>query len=253
MDDRRKILLSKLEEAAATAAPERLEADGKVICFQILYGLPREFQIRAACFMMQRYLPIFEEKMPGVSWPRRLLEDVDEWARTELGVPESPDGADAADLGYALTFACLLTANSYRDEPVCLTAETCGILEDAASTRARHVWLADDPEAARLKREVRAYFVMMANDLEPDEPTALFDELESPAHSPYHNAAYIAVYRREWGIIASWLRAEAVWQYPEPEDLDAMMEGLKRWQAIHLYNHAGPTLAGLGAEWGLTE
>jgi hypothetical protein len=58
----------------------------------------------------------------------------------------------------------------------------------------------------------------------------LFEELESPAHGRYYNAAFIAVYRREWLHLAAWLRVEAVWQYPEP-DMDAMTQGLARWQA----------------------
>ena len=46
------------------------------LCFKILYGLPADLQIRLACFMMRRYLPIFEFKNHRVKWPRRLLNDV---------------------------------------------------------------------------------------------------------------------------------------------------------------------------------
>lgn len=243
MDTRRQILLNKLEEAAASAAPERLAPDCKAICFQVLYGLRWELQIGAACSMLQRYLPIFEKKQPGVSWPRRLLEDVVGWARTEGTILDPPDGADSADLRYALSFATLLTALSFKDEPVCLAADACGTVDTAAFVRARNVWLADDPDAARIEREEDAYYAI-EEELRPGEPPPSFRELESLAHSPYHNVAFIAVYRREWRAVAAWLRTEAVWQSPEPEDLDAMMEGLKRWQSIELMP-AGPTLAGL--------
>ncbi len=35
---------------------------------------------------------------------------------------------------------------------------------------------------------------------------------------------------RECLHVVEWLRAEEVWKYPEPDDLDAMMRGLKRWE-----------------------
>ena len=69
-------------------------------------------------------------------------------------------------------------------------------------------------------------------------------DLESPAHNPFHNVAFIAVYRREWATVAAWLHAETVWQYPEP-DMEAMMRGLARWQARDFWP-LGPERAELG-------
>ena len=69
-----------------------------------------------------------------------------------------------------------------------------------------------------------------------------FDLLWKPEHNAHDNVAFIAVYRREWQRIAAWLRAEAVWQYPEPRDLEAMRRGLERWEA-HQFLPMGPERA----------
>jgi hypothetical protein len=235
MDNRRQDLLTKLEETLATVAPERLEAEGQALCFQILYGLPPELQIRAAGCMLQRYLPIFERKQPSLTWPRQVLEDRDGWnGRWSHESPDYPEGADTADWHYWSAFNPFFHARHFKDDPVRLAANVCCTMADVAQARARHVWLADDPEAARIQREEDAFWAIdqeLPADAPPANPPAYFKELESPAHGRYYNAAFIAVYRREWLHVAEWLRVEAVWQYPEPEDLDAMMQALADWRA----------------------
>ncbi len=233
MDNRRQDLLKKLEETAAAVTPERLEAECKAICFQILYGLPPDLQIRAGCYMLQRYLPIFEKKQPNVTWARRILEDSDGGV-----MPDHPDRADSANADYWHGMSSLLRARWYKDDPARRTANACCAMANVAEARARNVWLVDDPEAASIQREEDAFWAIdqqLPADAPPPDPPALFKELESPAHGRYYNAAFIAVYRREWGIVAAWLRSEDVWQYPEPEDLDAMMQALARWQSEPLF------------------
>ncbi len=236
MNTRRQKLLNQLKEAAATAMPERLADECRAICFQILYRLPPELQIRAASSMLERYLPIFEKKQPSLTWTRRILEDPDGcngpvWSGV---TPEYPDGADPADRHYWGAFDPFIDARRYKDDPVRLAANASDTMADVALARAQNVWLADDPEAARIEREEDAFWALH-QEYRPDAPDpvppALFKELESPAHGRYYNVAFIAVYRREWLHVAEWLRAEAVWQYPEPEDLDAMMQALAGWQA----------------------
>lgn len=242
MKTRRRELLKKLEGAAAGATPVDLSSDCKAICFHIMYGLPTELQIRAACFMCERYLPIFQAKWPGVSWPQQLLGDVDGWHRVKgRGTPDAPEEADSADGAYLFCFDFLLSAYHHKDDPVSLTAGTCGTMGYAAFASADHAWLVDDPEAARIEKEQAAYY-RIAEEQRPSEPPS-FNELQKPSHSPYHNVAFIAVYRREWATIAAWLHAEAVWQFPEPEELDAMRRGLERWEA-HQFMPMGPPTRG---------
>lgn len=235
MTSRRHELLDRLETAAATMPVEGLTNDCRAICFQILYRLPPDLQIQVASSMLRRYLPIFEQKQPSLTWPRQVLEGPDRWyGRWSQEWPEYLEGIDPADRHYWGAFDPFINACRYKDDPVRLAANACDTLADVAQARARNVWLADDPEAARIKREEDAFWTLH-QEYQPDapdpDPPALFKELESPAHGRYYNAAFIAVYRREWGVVASWLRAEAVWQYPEPEDMDAMMQALAGWQA----------------------
>lgn len=238
METRRQGLLKRLEEAAASAPASGLSDEGSAICFQIMYGLPWELQIRAACFMCERYLPIFEAKWPGVTWPRQLLGDVGAWHRAEgRGRPDCPDEADSADGSYYFCFDYLLSAYHHRGDPVSLTAGSCGTAAEAAYARASHVWLADDPVAARIEKEKSAYD-RIEEERRPSEPPS-FALLDAPEHRRHGNVAFVAVYRREWAILAAWLRAESVWQHPEPEDLDAMLLGLKRWEA-HQFLPMGP-------------
>jgi hypothetical protein len=241
MSTRRQDLLEKLEGAAASAPALRLYDECSAICFQIMYGLPWELQIRAACSMCERYLPIFEARRPGVTWPRQLLGDVDVWHRARgRGLPDAPADADSADAAYYRCFDFLLCAYHYKDDPAYLAADTSGAIAHAAYTRADHVWLADDVEAARIEREWSAHFAI-DEECRPSEPPH-FEQLYKPEHRRHDNVAFVAVYRREWAMIAAWLRAEAVWQYPEPSDLDELMRGLKNWEAYQ-FELMGPALS----------
>lgn len=238
MDARRQKLLNELEDTAANTASESLINECSPICFQVMYGLPLELQIRAACHMCERYLPVFEAKWPGVSWPRQLLGDIDAWHQVEgRGRPDCPEEADSAEGAYHFCFDFLLSAYHHKDDPVSLPAGSCGAMGHAAYARARNVWLADDPAAARIEKEKAAYY-RLEEECRPPKP-ASFDLLYKPEHNAYNNVAFMAVYRREFQYIAAWLRAEAVWKYPEPDDMDAMMRGLKRWEA-HEFCPIGP-------------
>jgi hypothetical protein len=239
MDTRRQELLNRLEAAAATS--EDLLELCSTIGFQIMYGLPWEIQINAACHMCEHYLPIFEAKWPDVAWPRQLLADVDAWHRAEgRGRPHCPDEADSADGAYYFCFDFLLSAYHHKDDPVSLTSGSFGAMSHAAYARAYNVWLADDVEGALVEKKLMAYYAI-DEACRPSEPPVSERLRWDPKHNIYNNVAFMAVYRREFQRIAEWLRAEAVWKYPEP-DLDAMMRGLARWKD-HDFLPMGPERA----------
>lgn len=235
MDNRRQALLSQLEAVADKMPPmvEELSA----LCFQIMYGLPTELQLRAAVHMCERYLPIYEAKVPGSTWPRQLLGDLDAWVRTEgEATPEGPDDIDSADGGFQAGFTDLLGAYRYRDDPECLTSGTCSAIHGAIDARAKNVFLADDPIVIQFEKEYDAWWSTWGGVEEehwPPQPES-FSLSAQPEHNPSKNAAYQAVYRREWLYLVGWLRAEAVWRYPEPDDLNAITRALERW-----YDFAG--------------
>lgn len=243
MESRRRNLLTQLVETAATVGQENLSSDCDKLAFQIMYGLPWELQVRAACFMCERYLPIFAAKWPGETWPREVLRDMDAWHRVNgRGTEDVPERADSADSAYLFCFDFVLSAYHHKDDPVSLTSGCCGAVGYAAYARAINVYLADDAVAARIEQEKAAYYRAKnahhrnedgsyREDEEdyPPEPE-YFSDLWKPEHSRSLNAAYDAVYRREWRHVVAWLRAEEVWNYPEPDDMEAMTHGLKRWE-----------------------
>ena len=72
--------LEAMEEAASRAAPERLAANCKVICFQIVHGAPPEVQHDGG---LERWEA--EDLLPmGATWE-------------ELGFTSPPGGEDAGD------------------------------------------------------------------------------------------------------------------------------------------------------------
>jgi len=248
METRRRNLLNQLE--AAATKPLRTHEDLVALndafislTFKIMYGLPDELQFRAAFHMCERYLPIFEKKQPSSSWARQLIGDLDAWFRAERdSTPEIPDDSDSADTSYQYGFTNLLVGYHYRDDPACLTAGVCGMILHVVNARAQNVFLADDPIAARIEREKDAYHRMKdahhrnedgtyREDEEdyPPEP-GYFNDLWKSEHSASDNVVFLAVYCRECLHLAEWLGAQEVWKYPEPDDLEAMKLGLKRWE-----------------------
>lgn len=248
MDTRRHDLLNRLEAAAKRTVTTHedlvsLNDAFHSLSFQILYGLPEELQFRAAFHMCERYLPIFEKKQPRSTWARQLLGNLDAWFHAERdSTPEIPDDSDSADTSYQYGFTNLLVGYHYRDDAACLTAGVCGMILHVVNARAQNVFLADNPIAARVEQEKAAYHRMKdahhrnedgtyRDDEEdyPPEPDYSNDLLKSE-HSASDNVAFLAVFCRECLHVADWLRAEEVWKYPEPEDLEAMMRGLERWE-----------------------
>lgn len=238
MDNRRQDLLNQLEAAAEKGVRTRDDLVSLIdalhsFCFQILYGLPEELQFRAAFHMCERYLPIFEKKQPHSTWARQLLGDIGAWHRAEGdATPDAPDDSDSADGSYQFGFGDLLVGYRHRDHPACLTAGVCGMIIHVVGARARNVFLADDPAVIRFEKEDRDWWATWGDvdeALWPPQPESMF-LMYKPEHSAFDNVAFQAVYRRECLHVVEWLRAEEVWKYPEPDDLDAMRHGLKRWE-----------------------
>lgn len=238
MDNRRQNLVNQLEAAAEKGVRTRDDLVSLIdalhsLGFQVMYGLPEELQFRAAFHMCERYLPIFEKKQPHSTWARQLLGDIGAWHRAEGdATPDAPDDSDSADGNYQFGFGDLLVGYRHRDHPACLTAGVCGMITHVVAARARNVFLADDPEVIRFEKEDRDWWATWGDideALWPPQPESMF-QMYRTEHSAFDNVAFQAVYCRECLHVVEWLRAEEVWKYPEPDDLDAMRHGLKRWE-----------------------
>ena len=178
------------------------------LCFKILYGLPADLQIRLACFMMRRYLPIFEFKNHRVKWPRRLLNDVTQWVTTHgREVPEEPEKADAADAAFLYSFDALLLAYAYPNDAYTLSSSCVVAVDSTINARETNTWIYDDPEAYQMWEQGELL----------------------PGRSALENPGAVALSKREWQLVAQWLEQEQVWSYPDESDFEQIEQQLSRW------------------------
>jgi len=177
--------------------------------FRITYGLPAQLQIALACLAGKSYLPIFQHKWPDITWPRQLLDDVEQWVRQfDIQRPDEPEDADPADAAFLFSFDALLLASSHPTAPLIVTSSCACAIMSVINARQSNVWIADDPEAVEMWKTYQY----------------------SPGRSVVENVAAIAVAEREWEKVVSWLEERQVSSIPDETDVDEIEKGLARWQ-----------------------
>ncbi len=178
-------------------------------CFRILYRLPTELQIRLACFMMARYLPIFERKYPNITVPRQILSDISNYA-AQFGRAVNMRDVESftAEVSYIRSCDGVLLAYSHPEDPFTVTSSCACAVESVINARRRNVWEADDPEAWEMTKQ-RKCGIAERNHI--------------------HNAAALGVFAREWTEVVEWLRREEVWTYPDDVNLEGMERQLDYW------------------------
>lgn len=187
------------------AVREQNFGDCTVYCFRILFGLPMELQIRLSCFMMRRYLSIFERRFPHIRWPAEILNDI-EANNFDYEIPDEPENTDFADSSFVLCFYALTNAHSYRESQAIITTSCVCAIEAAIHARMDNVWIADDPKSVeRVKKE------------------------EYPVPTVSQNVAAIAVAVREWNEVINWLNREEVRNYQDEADENKMEKILEYW------------------------
>ena len=199
------------------------------LCFQSMYGLPWELQLRAACFIMGHYLRIFETKWPEAAWARTLINNVPDWHEQHgREVPDSPGHLDLADAAYMFCFDAVLFAYHYRDDLAVLAAASCCAISHAIQARSLNIWVADDPKGTFLQSK----YMDLDHTGEVYTPTGPLcaERRISLKHQPENNVAYVAVARREWSKMSAWLTAEAVGDHVDLGDPDVVARALKRWE-----------------------
>ncbi|HBB35291.1 MAG TPA: hypothetical protein DDZ80_27805 [Cyanobacteria bacterium UBA8803] len=210
--ERRKKLLEQLSQTEVGLNWESIMAG----YFRLLYGLPTQLQIDLACFMMSRYLPIFEKREPYIRWPRMLLDNVAQWVQeNERCIPNYGIFQYPADSAFRSSFDGLVDAYYYRTDPYKLTSGCIYAVKFAINARRSNVWAADDPEAVEIDKSAL------------DNPEIYL----APERLPSSNVAAVAVVQREWQEVAKWLINEQVWTYPDTVDLEEMERNLEYWSS----------------------
>ncbi|HAZ43752.1 MAG TPA: hypothetical protein DDW76_27665 [Cyanobacteria bacterium UBA11369] len=210
--ERRKKLLNQLSQTEVGADWGIIKAG----YFRLLYGLPVELQIQLACFMMRRYLPIFEKREQYIRWPRIILDNVAQWVEeNERCIPSCGRFEGPFDSAFRNSFDGLVAAYYYRDNQFVVTSACIYAFSSAINARRCNVWAADDPEAVEIRKK------------ESDNPEVYLE----PSRRVSNNLAAIAVTQREWQEVAKWLWQQEVWNYPDEVNLEEMEEYLDYWKA----------------------
>jgi hypothetical protein len=170
--------------------------------FRALYSLPARRALEVARFALNRYLPIFQSRNPGITWPAELLGDVEAWvAAHETDLLDGPD-VRSPDTAFRYALYALLVAWVRRDDATLRTAAAAVAIREARGAFETTVWMADEPAA---------YTAWATGDL------------ANIRGSSSNNAAVIAVGEREWLAVVGQLACAP--------SSDAELEaGLKRWR-----------------------
>ncbi|HEX3481021.1 MAG TPA: hypothetical protein VHT91_38660 [Kofleriaceae bacterium] len=188
------------------------------LCFRVLWELPVERQIESGRCMLWRYLPIFEHKWPSDTAARRLLSDVGRWLALEGPVGlGAHDRLDPADVEFVYGVDALIGAAASPTSAPTVTSGCVGAMVGAITARARNVWVADDPDGHDAYRRNMA--AAEAESTAAPEP----DETVEPVGSR-------AVEDREWRALLDMWRGDAIWQFPEVVDGEALARALAAWQ-----------------------
>lgn len=178
-------------------------------CFRVLYGLPAELQIELACFMMFRYLPIFEKKYPQIAVPRQIISNISKYIE-QFGRSVDMRGVESftAEVSYVRSCDGVLLAYCYQHDPFTVTSSCACAIGAVINARRTNVWEADDPEAWEMTKQKRY---------------PLKERL------PIYNAAAYAVFAREWEEVVEWLRRQEVSNYCDEVNLGLMEQQLEYW------------------------
>ena len=208
--ERRKKLLNQLSQTEVGADWGIIKAG----YFRLLYGLPVELQIQLACFMMRRYLPIFEKREQYIRWPRIILDNVAQWVEeNERCIPRCGRFEGPFDSAFRNGFDGLVAAYYYRYNPFILTSACIYTVSSAINARRCNVWAADDPEAVEIWKK------------RSDNPEIYLE----PERQVSNNLAAVAVTRREWQAVGEWLWQQEVWNYPDEVNIEEMEDYLNYW------------------------
>jgi len=177
--------------------------------FRILYGLPADIQMNLSKFVINQYLPVFQRKWPTITWPAKLMNDVNRWLiNNGRNVPSEQDNLDPPDSIFLFSFDALVLAASYPNDRLILTSSCLVSVNSAINAVQCTAWIADDPEGVDMWRQ-QGYF---------------------PGRSMNENRAAIAVAEREWEKIDIWLGNKEVWLQANEFSIEEIENSLARWR-----------------------
>jgi hypothetical protein len=191
-------------------------------CFRALYQAPRELQIEFARVTLSEFLPTFEQRWPGIVWPRQLLSDTPGWLIAHRRtLPDDPVVVGPADAAFFQGLDGLLLAYDLEHEDFLgITASCVFAAGRGIQAQTNTAWESDDPEG------VRKWQALSSSISE----TALEDILEGlRGHTAEDSASAIETFKRQWHNAVNWLRAKGILKYPDPVQ-ESLEKDFLRWK-----------------------
>lgn len=220
-------------------------------CFLCVYGVDHRESVRLGWLALNHYLPVFRIRQPDDQDRAAFVYQVNLWLAGELALDadaappgllrELPRRAPApGNLNGERSLQGALDAmrallSEYASEELLRAAATEAVIWGSIAQRQENAWAADDPAAylaAERERE-RVEAAMLLERLE-DRRCARSD-LEAVrsllrGRRMEDNEAAIAVERREWRVVAGWLRP--VVRRAPPLAEPAAHAALERWLEV---------------------
>jgi len=84
--------------------------------YRVLYGIPATQVLPLTVEAVQRYVPFFEDRWQGVTWPREILSNPQKWIK-QFGreLPEEPQTERISDARFKFSLDALLLALRLTD------------------------------------------------------------------------------------------------------------------------------------------
>ncbi|MFA6011875.1 MAG: hypothetical protein WC799_17925 [Desulfobacteraceae bacterium] len=178
-------------------------------CFKILYGLPYYLQIELCCYIINRYLPIFENRNPKIKWPHNILINIGLYFdQNGKNIPHQEEGLCLSDSLFIFCFNALLLAYCYRDNTEILTSSSSCAINASIQAMSYNAWIDDDPEALKMWEDGTIQIERMM----------------------YSNSAFKDVCKKEWNAVMNWLLEKKVMDYPDEVDVNKMDQFIKYWK-----------------------
>jgi hypothetical protein len=180
------------------------------ICFKIIMGLPSELQIELCNSLLNGYLVIFEKRNPKIKWPRKVLNNPQQWAKKYF--QDFPVVSNKLCVPDSIFIFCLdpfMLAHWHNNNDVAVTSCCACLIYNSICARSYNVWLADDPAA----------FNKDGSKLISSRNIGLFE-----------NDASVAILKREWLKIANWLNKKKIWLYSDNANINELNKIIKKWR-----------------------
>jgi hypothetical protein len=201
-----------LADFSAAIAERRWNACPRLL-YRVLYGLPATDLLPLTGEAIQRYVPFFEGRWPGVTWPREIISNPQKWIeRFGRALPDEPQTERISDARFIFSLDALLLAWSHPTDVSILTSScACGIRE-AVGAIVQETAGAEDMNAGA--QECEGCATPQKSRTQPPDP-------ESPIEFAYS---------REWQNILDMLIARNVHTYPDVPSTEYMEADLAEWE-----------------------